>query len=124
MSTADLLNDLNEEPPLKDRPLYSRNSMKWLVVSAIVVSIFWVICNSLYSHYYLGAGNARYFSETLMVMMIANLVVIPVLSFILALLISLLPIRGRNYKRKLVPVWLWTTIVLSNGLFIAVLITG
>ena len=98
--------------------------MKWLAIGAIAISIFWTICNTIYSHYYIGAENARYLSETLMLMAIANLVVIPMASFVLSLLISLLPIKGRSYKRKLIPVWLWTTIVLSNILFIAVLITG
>jgi hypothetical protein len=72
MSTMDLLNDLHEELPLKDRPLYLPHSMKWLVISAIVVSLFWVICNTLYSHYYLGASRARHFTGTLMVMAIAK----------------------------------------------------
>lgn len=124
MPAVDLLNDLNEKEPLKNMPLYPHNGMRWLATGATAISIFWTICNTIYSHYYLGAENARYLSETLMLMAIANLVVIPIVAFILSSLISLLPIKGRSYKRKLHPVWLWTTIVLSNILFIAVWTTA
>lgn len=124
MSTADLLNDLNEEPPVKDRPLYSKNGMKWLATGAIMISFFWVIVNTIYSHYYLGAENARYLNETFMIMAIANLVVIPAASFIPALLICLFPIKERSYKRKLLPVWLWCVIILSCVFFIAAVITN
>lgn len=123
MSSEDLLNDLINELPIEDRPLYSRNGMRMLVIGAVAISIIWTIINTVFSHYYLRAEYYRDFSETFMIMAIANLVVLPLISLILALPVSLLPIKQRIYKRKLLPVWLWITIVLSSSMFILMLLT-
>lgn len=121
MQREDLLLDLNEDLPIEERSLFSSETMKALKVTAIAVSVLATIGHIIFSHYYLHA--ARTLTDTIFVMVTTDLMAIPAISFILSLLVSLLPMKKRRFSKKLLPVWCWSTITLTVLFSIIVLLT-
>src|SRR5690606_34608559 len=56
------------------------------------------------------------------ILILFNFFLIPAVAFMLSMIISLLPIKGRCYTRKLLPTWLWTASILSAAQIIYFLV--